>query len=136
MADIPDAFRRHASAPYVSDADVQAALAVGSFVVNFVDSAVPAGNLAYVYRRRARHLKKFATHYGQRLASDVANFSLLLERLDPTAEVAMSEIELGDGRSITVWEVLSTRELLGVLSLFDQRALSVEQRRKPWGEDS
>jgi hypothetical protein len=94
MAQLPEAFRRHANAPYLSDPDTRAALATGEFVVTLSESIASVRELVSIYRLRAAHLQQFTSPYGRQLASDVAEFCRCLERQDPDSTVAMSEVSL------------------------------------------
>ena len=132
MSTVPEAFRRHAGAKYVSDADVQAALAVGRFTSGAFGRPVPVRELLHTYRIREENLARIDTGHARRLADDIATLCTSLERLPADASATCTYVTLDDGRWIFIWETPS-HELLAVLSSFDDGMISETTRRNIWG---
>jgi hypothetical protein len=131
---IPEAFRRHAAAKYVSEADVQAALEAGRFTSGAFGRPVPVRELLRTYQIRKAHLATIDTAHARRLEDDVATLCAALERLPLDASATATYVTFDDGRSITIWETPG-HELLAVVSAFDDGLISEATRRDLWGKD-
>jgi hypothetical protein len=132
VSTVPEAFRRHADAKYVSDADVQVALAAGRFTSGAFRQPVPVRELLRTYRIREANLARIDTVHARRLADDVATLCSSLERLPPDASATSTYVTLDDGRSISIWET-PAHDLLAVISAVDDEMISEATRRSLWG---
>jgi hypothetical protein len=131
VSTIPDAFRRHGAAKYVSDAEVQAALEAGRFTAGAFSRPVPVRELLRTYQIRKAHLATIDTAHARRLAEDVATLCASLELLPLDASATATYATFDDGRTITIWET-PAHELLAVISDFDDRMISEATRRDLW----
>jgi len=131
VSTVPKAFRRHAAAKYVSEADVQAALEAGRFTSGAFGRLVPVRELLPAYQIRKAHLATIDTAHARRLEDDVATLCASLELLPPDASATATYVTFDDGRSITIWES-PANELLAVISAFDNRMISEATRWDLW----
>jgi hypothetical protein len=123
------------SLPILAEASVQAAIREGRFRSSQSSALTHGPELLRTYRIRAEHLHRFSTPHAEQLRADVLGFCAALEALPPECPIVSCSLELGDGRSLILFERADTNGLLGILRTVDRRMVSDQEWAAVWGTE-
>jgi hypothetical protein len=132
--EVDQLLRRHGKALEACAPEIAARLTAGECRISVASGAV-VRELREVYSWRAKHLSKFSSEHGRRLARETAAFADALQQTSES-ECTVWSAEGVDAEMLVVFEGAASKALLGCMRVFDDRLLMPEQRVELWGPNA